>query len=130
MILRKCTGEDYDRNDRRVYKFECGHTHLGDRAAIDADGKLTLTPRVGVVSECDCCTRRGEETAQASRAANPAAMAQVTEALLRILLDDASGAILNEVLRRENSARARAALEAAGVPIPSWVSVVSRASKG
>lgn len=58
-------------------------------------------------------------------AANPAAIATVTESLLRIFLADASrnnGLVNGEsVLCRAHATEARLALEAAGIEIPSWV---------
>jgi hypothetical protein len=58
-------------------------------------------------------------------AANPAAIAKVTEALLRIFLADASGnnGLVNgeSVLCGAHATEARMALEAAGIAIPEWV---------
>lgn len=57
--------------------------------------------------------------------AKPEAVALLAESLLRIFLADASGnnGLINgeSMLCRAHASEARAALEAAGVPIPKWV---------
>lgn len=56
---RMCVRSEDDRNDKpRWFYFECGHVHSDGQRAVMENGGLTLTPRVGAVSQCKTCAEQ------------------------------------------------------------------------